>query len=176
LIGFHGEKKLLKHQKKENKPIFLSVGYATCHWCHVMEHECFENEEIANIMNKYFINIKVDREERPDVDRVYMNFITSLVGGGWPMSVFLTPDLKPFYGGTYFPPNDDYRYGRPGFPTILKKLKELWAKDEKSLIENGNDIIRQLKEHEEKKKSTEFDFDESEEIFRKSKNFNIFNI
>ena len=89
--------------RRENKPIFLSVGYSTCHWCHVMAHESFENEEVAAIMNREFVNIKVDREERPDVDRVYMTFVQATTGsGGWPMSVWLTPDLKPFVGGTYF--------------------------------------------------------------------------
>jgi uncharacterized protein YyaL (SSP411 family) len=93
--------------RRENKPIFLSVGYSTCHWCHVMAHESFENEEIAGIMNREFVNIKVDREERPDVDRVYMTFVQATTGGGgWPMSVWLTPDLKPFVGGTYFPPEE----------------------------------------------------------------------
>ena len=105
--------------RRQNKPIFLSVGYSTCHWCHVMEHESFESETVAAVMNEYFVNIKVDREERPDVDRVYMTFVQATTGhGGWPMSVFLTPDLKPFYGGTYFPPDD--RYGRPGFVSLLK--------------------------------------------------------
>ncbi|XP_055349337.1 spermatogenesis-associated protein 20-like [Paramacrobiotus metropolitanus] len=111
--------------KRENKLIFLSVGYSTCHWCHVMERESFENEAIAKIMNENFVNIKVDREERPDVDRIYMTFIQATQGGGgWPMSVFLTPDLKPITGGTYFPPTD--QYGRPGFPAILKRISDVW--------------------------------------------------
>ena len=100
--------------RSEDKPIFLSIGYSTCHWCHVMERESFENEQIAEILNRQFVSIKVDREERPDVDRIYMQFVqASTGGGGWPMSVWLTPELKPFFGGTYFPP--DNRYGRPGF-------------------------------------------------------------
>ncbi|MDW7682401.1 MAG: thioredoxin domain-containing protein, partial [bacterium] len=104
--------------RKEDKPIFLSIGYSTCYWCHVMEREVFENEEIAALMNQYVISIKVDREERPDVDRVYMTALQAMTGGGgWPMSMFLTPDLKPFYGATYIPPEP--KYGRPGFPTIL---------------------------------------------------------
>src|SRR6266567_340942 len=95
--------------RRENKPIFLSIGYSTCHWCHVMAHESFESEDVAAIMNREFVNIKVDREERPDVDRVYMTFVQATTGGGgWPMSVWLTPDLKPFVGGTYFPPEDRY--------------------------------------------------------------------
>ncbi|KAK3855355.1 hypothetical protein Pcinc_038240 [Petrolisthes cinctipes] len=107
--------------RKKNKLIFLSVGYSTCHWCHVMERESFENTEIAKIMNADFINVKVDREERPDVDKVYMTFVTASSGrGGWPMSVFLTPELVPVAGGTYFPPED--RFGRIGFPTLLTTL------------------------------------------------------
>ncbi len=111
----------LNKAKEEDKPIFLSIGYSACHWCHVMERECFENEEIAALMNKYFINIKVDREERPDLDEIYMSAVQGLTGqGGWPLSVFLTPDLKPFHGGTYFPPQD--MYGRPGFPRVLQAI------------------------------------------------------
>ena len=107
--------------KLEQKPIFLSIGYSTCHWCHVMAHESFENQEIAKLLNESFISVKCDREERPDVDRVYMSFVQAVTGhGGWPLSVWLTPDLKPFYGGTYFPPED--RQGRAGFPSILKAI------------------------------------------------------
>src|SRR5437667_979806 len=96
----------LERARRENRPILLSVGYSTCHWCHVMEHESFENPEIAALMNQRFVNIKVDREERPDLDALYMTAVQALSGsGGWPMSVWLTPDLKPFYGGTYFPPD-----------------------------------------------------------------------
>ena len=107
--------------RRENKPIFLSIGYSTCHWCHVMAHESFESAEVAAIMNREFVNIKVDREERPDVDRVYMTFVQATTGGGgWPMSVWLTPELKPFVGGTYFPPED--RYGQPGFSKVLERI------------------------------------------------------
>ena len=114
--------------RRENKPIFLSIGYSTCHWCHVMAHESFENEETAAIMNREFVNIKVDREERPDVDRVYMTFVQATTGGGgWPMSVWLTPDLKPFVGGTYFPPED--RYGQPGFKKVLERIATAWKED-----------------------------------------------
>src|SRR5690606_5852183 len=103
---------------REDKPIFLSIGYAACHWCHVMERESFENDATAQFMNEEFVNIKVDREERPDVDDIYMASVQMITGhGGWPMSVFLTPDLRPFYAGTYFPPED--RYGIPGFPRLL---------------------------------------------------------
>ena len=99
--------------RRDDKPIFLSIGYSTCHWCHVMEHESFEHPRIAALLNESFVSIKVDREERPDVDRVYMAFVQATTGsGGWPMSVWLTPDLKPFFGGTYFPP--DSRWGRAG--------------------------------------------------------------
>ncbi len=116
---------------KENKPVFLSIGYSTCHWCHVMERESFEDAESARILNESFVAIKVDREERPDIDSVYMQYVmTSTGSGGWPMSVFLTPEKKPFYGGTYFPPED--RYGRPGFKTLLLSIAEAWGtrKDE----------------------------------------------
>jgi uncharacterized protein len=108
----------LERARAENKPILLSIGYSACHWCHVMEHESFENEEIARLMNENFVNIKVDREERPDLDQIYMNAVQMMTGhGGWPMTVFLTPEGVPFYGGTYFPPED--RYNMPGFPRVL---------------------------------------------------------
>ena len=109
----------------ESKPILLSIGYSTCHWCHVMERESFEDETIANFLNEHFVSIKVDREERPDVDKIYMTFVQSTTGGGgWPLNVFLTPDLKPFFGGTYFPP--DARHGRPGFLQLLRQIAQLW--------------------------------------------------
>ena len=118
----------LEKARQEDKPILLSIGYSTCHWCHVMESESFINSDIAELMNAHFICIKVDREERPDVDRIYMTFVQSATGGGgWPMLVWLTPDLKPFYGGTYYPPVD--AYGRPGFTTVLARLSEAWEKD-----------------------------------------------
>ena len=123
--------------RSENKLIFLSIGYSTCHWCHVMEHESFENPAIAALLNEHFISIKVDREERPDVDRVYMLFVQSTTGsGGWPMSVFLTPTIQPFLGGTYYPPDD--RYGRPGFGSLLTRLADIWAKQPEKIIEQGN--------------------------------------
>lgn len=119
----------LAEAKKENKPIFLSIGYAACHWCHVMERETFENKEIAKILNKHFISIKVDREERPDLDDIYMTAVVVISGsGGWPMTVFLTPELKPFYGGTYFPPED--KWGRVGFKNLILRLKDLWQNDQ----------------------------------------------
>ena len=111
--------------KAENKPILLSVGYSACHWCHVMEHESFEDEQIAGLMNELFVNVKVDREERPDVDEIYMNAVQMLTGrGGWPMTVFLTPDGKPFYGGTYFPPVD--RHNLPAFPRVLQGIAQAY--------------------------------------------------
>lgn len=111
--------------RRENKPIFLSIGYSTCHWCHVMERESFEDEKIGAYLNAHFVSIKVDREERPDVDKIYMTFVQSTTGsGGWPMNVFLTTDLKPFYGGTYFPP--DARHGRPSFLQLLEHIHQIW--------------------------------------------------
>jgi uncharacterized protein len=131
--------------RRENKPIFLSVGYSTCHWCHVMAHESFESEEVAAIMNREFVNIKVDREERPDVDRVYMTFVQATTGGGgWPMSVWLTPDLKPFVGGTYFPPED--RYGQPAFKTVLERIATAWKENRDKIVEQGGKIVDALRE------------------------------
>ena len=131
--------------RRENKPIFLSIGYSTCHWCHVMAHESFENEEVAAIMNREFVNIKVDREERPDVDRVYMTFVQATTGGGgWPMSVWLTPDLQPFVGGTYFPPED--RYGQPGFKKVLERIAAAWKQDHEKIVDQSSKIISALRE------------------------------
>ena len=111
--------------RAENKPIFLSIGYSTCHWCHVMEHESFEKEDVAAALSKGFVAIKVDREERPDVDDIYMQAVQLMTGqGGWPLSLFLTPDRKPFYGGTYFPPTP--RWGKPGFPQLLEAIGTAW--------------------------------------------------
>jgi hypothetical protein len=131
--------------RRENKPIFLSVGYSTCHWCHVMAHESFENQEVAAIMNREFVNIKVDREERPDVDRVFMTFVQATTGGGgWPMSVWLTPDLKPFVGGTYFPP--EARYGQPGFKKVLERIATAWKENHDNIVEQGGKIVAALQE------------------------------
>lgn len=132
--------------RRENKPIFLSVGYSTCHWCHVMEHESFENREIAAVMNEYFVCIKVDREERPDVDKIYMTAVQAMTGqGGWPMSVFLTPDLKPFFGGTYWPPTA--KYGRAGFPEILERVHEVWQKKRDDVLQSSRQLGEQLQAH-----------------------------
>jgi uncharacterized protein YyaL (SSP411 family) len=131
---------------REDKPIFLSVGYSTCHWCHVMERESFENEETARLLNEFFVPVKVDREERPDVDRVYMTFVQATTGsGGWPMSVWLTPALQPFAGGTYFPPED--RYGRPGFATVLRRLAEVWRTERVGVMDQAARIAAMLHDY-----------------------------
>ena len=131
--------------RSEDKPIFLSVGYSTCHWCHVMAHESFENEEIAAVLNEHFVAVKVDREERPDVDRVYMTYVQATTGsGGWPMSVWLTPDLKPFLGGTYYPPED--RWGRPGFKSVLVRIAQSWKQDREKIVTSADQVTRQLRQ------------------------------
>src|SRR5438045_1505520 len=131
--------------RRENKPIFLSIGYSTCHWCHVMAHESFEEDATAEIMNREFVNIKVDREERPDVDRVYMTFVQATTGGGgWPMSVWLTPQLEPFVGGTYFPPED--RFSKPAFNRVLQRIAEAWKNDRTKISSQGANIVDALRE------------------------------
>lgn len=130
--------------KRENKLIFLSVGYSTCHWCHVMEEESFKNQEIGEIMSKNFVCIKVDREERPDVDKVYMTFVQATSGGGgWPMSVWLTPDLRPFVGGTYFPPEDSAHH--VGFRTVLLRIAEQWRQNQEALLQSSQRILEALR-------------------------------
>ena len=130
--------------RREDKPIFLSIGYSTCHWCHVMERESFENPAIADLVNRWFVPIKVDREERPDIDRIYMSYVQATTGGGgWPMSVWLTPDLKPFVGGTYFPP--DNRHGRAGFPLILERIAQAWQLERPKILESSAGIMEQLR-------------------------------
>jgi uncharacterized protein YyaL (SSP411 family) len=130
--------------RTEDKPIFLSIGYSTCHWCHVMAHESFEDPDVGMVLNEHFVSIKVDREERPDLDRVYMLFVQATTGaGGWPMSVWLTPDLKPFFGGTYFPPTT--RWGRPGFVDVLRQLAAAWRKDRSSIIGAADDMLERLR-------------------------------
>ncbi len=132
--------------RAEQKPIFLSIGYSTCHWCHVMAHECFENADIAALLNAHFVSIKVDREERPDVDKVYMSYVQAMTGhGGWPLSAWLTPDLKPFFGGTYFPPED--RHGRPGFPTLLRTIARGWETERDKLVAEGERALGTLREY-----------------------------
>ena len=137
-----GEEALTK-ARAENKPIFLSIGYAACHWCHVMEHESFEDSETAALMNQNFVNIKVDREERPDLDSIYMQATTAMTGsGGWPMSVFLTPDLRPFYAGTYFPPVR--RYNTPSFKEVLLSLAKVWNEERGEAERVANQVIQHI--------------------------------
>jgi hypothetical protein len=134
----------IEKARKEDKPIFLSVGYSTCYWCHVMEREVFSNPEIAKLMNEWFISIKVDREERPDLDEIYM-VATQLIrqSGGWPNSVFLTPELKPFFAGTYFPPED--RGGRMGFPTVLNRIQEAWTTQREDLEKSAEQLSEAMR-------------------------------
>ncbi len=131
--------------REEDKPVLLSVGYSTCHWCHVMAHESFESNTTADLMNEHFVNIKVDREERPDIDGVYMMAVQALTGqGGWPMTVFLTPDRKPFFAGTYFPPDD--AHGRPGFPRLLQTIAANWQQRQDDIVDSAESISSQLAE------------------------------
>lgn len=135
-----------KKAREEQKPIFLSSGYSTCHWCHVMERESFENEEIAAVINEHFVPVKLDREERPDVDLTYMTYVQAATGGGgWPMTVFLTPDLKPFFGGTYFPPEN--KDGRIGFKNLLIELNRAWTEDREKVLESSARAVSKLQEH-----------------------------
>ena len=137
----------LKKAKDENKPIFLSIGYSSCHWCHVMAHESFENEDVAKFMNENFINIKVDREERPDIDDIYQKVCQIATGqGGWPLSIFLTPDQKPFYVGTYFPVLDSY--GRPGFGSICRQLSQAWNEKPKDIEQSAEKFLGALNKSE----------------------------
>ncbi|MBI4355063.1 MAG: thioredoxin domain-containing protein [Candidatus Omnitrophica bacterium] len=129
--------------KREDKPVFLSVGYSTCYWCHVMEQESFENHEIAQLLNASFVAIKVDREERPDIDALYMRAVQSMSGqGGWPMTLFLTPEGQPFWGGTYLPPEE--RWGRPGLPTVLRSMQEAWRTQREQILRSGRELTQAL--------------------------------
>src|SRR5262245_23933024 len=131
--------------RQENKPIFLSIGYSTCHWCHVMERESFENQDVADYLNRHFISIKVDREERPDVDKIYMTFVQAMAGqGGWPLNVFLSPDRKPFYGGTYWPPES--KHGRPGFLQVLQQIEQAWQNKREQLTASSTNLHAKLVE------------------------------
>ena len=131
----------------EDKPIFLSIGYSTCHWCHVMAHESFEDERTASLLNQNFVSIKVDREERPDVDSVYMSVCQAFTGsGGWPMSIFMTWDKKPFFAGTYFPVQS--RYGMPGFCDVLKAIVDSWKQNRQELLQSANEIVSHLQHNE----------------------------
>ncbi|MBL9129114.1 MAG: thioredoxin domain-containing protein [Verrucomicrobiales bacterium] len=132
--------------RAENKPIFLSIGYSTCHWCHVMERESFENKDTADVLNQHFVSIKVDREERPDVDKIYMTYVQARTGGGgWPLNVFLTPDLKPFYGGTYWPPES--RHGRPAFGDLLRQIAGVWAERRTEVLDSAAEMTERLRLH-----------------------------
>src|SRR3712207_3946238 len=134
----------LGRAKSEDKPILLSIGYSACHWCHVMERESFESEEIARLMNDNFVNIKVDREERPDLDQIYMTAVQMMTRhGGWPLTAFLTPDLIPFYGGTYFPPED--RHQMPGFPRVLLGVAEAYRTRPEEVRESAQEILSELR-------------------------------
>ncbi len=145
--------------RKEDKPVFLSIGYSTCHWCHVMEEESFENPEVAKVMNEHFVSIKVDREERPDLDNIYMTAVQALTSsGGWPLSVFLTPEGKPFFGGTYWPAED--RWGRPGFVTVLRSVAESWKEGRDELLKQSEHLTSLLQKHAEEKVETTFSLGE----------------
>ncbi len=142
---FGWSKEAFEKAREQDKPVFVSIGYSTCHWCHVMEKESFSDEHIAEIMNKHFISIKVDREQRPDVDDVYMSAVQAMTGsGGWPLSVFLTPDGKPFYGGTYFPPKSSF--GRPSFEQVLLTIADAWENKRAELVESAGKMSEALKE------------------------------
>ena len=137
-----------KRAEDENKPVFLSIGYSTCHWCHVMAHESFENVEVASVLNKHFISVKVDREERPDIDNIYMSVCRAFTGsGGWPLSIFMTPQQKPFFAGTYFPPQAGR--GMIGFKELLLRIHEAWMNDREELLSSADMLINALSDTEE---------------------------
>ena len=136
-------KEAFDRARQENKPVFVSIGYSTCHWCHVMARESFENPQTAKLLNEHFVNVKVDREERPDVDRFCMAFVQATSGsGGWPMNVWMTPEGEPFFGGTYFPPDD--RPGLPGFPSVIRRVAEEWKSSEVEIRAHGRKVIDAL--------------------------------
>ena len=146
--------KAFEKAKKEDKPVFLSIGYSTCHWCHVMAHESFEDKKTADILNKYYISIKVDREERPDIDSVYMSVCQAFTGsGGWPMSIFMSWDKKPFFAGTYFPVRP--QYGMPGFSELLNALAAQWNSRRKELLRSAGQIAAHLRRQEDPHRSAE---------------------
>src|SRR5438128_6638655 len=133
----------LARAQAEDKPILLSIGYAACHWCHVMEHESFEDAETARLMNDWFVSIKVDREERPDIDSIYMSAVQAMTGhGGWPMTIFLTPDGKPFYGGTYYPPEP--RHGMPAFRQVLESVASAYRNRKGEVFQSAEQLTQQL--------------------------------
>ncbi|MCL4439639.1 MAG: thioredoxin domain-containing protein, partial [Firmicutes bacterium] len=132
--------------KKEDKPIFLSIGYSTCHWCHVMERESFEDGEVAALLNENYVSVKVDREERPDIDTIYMSVCQAMTGhGGWPLTVIMTPEKKPFFAGTYFP--KESKRGMPGLIDVLQQVTELWATERNKVLESGNQVTKALQDH-----------------------------
>src|SRR5258708_21123123 len=145
---FPWSEEALQKARREDKPILVSIGYATCHWCHVMERESYEDTHIAELMNRYLVNIKVEREERPDVDKIYLTAVSALSGsGGWPLNVFLTPDLKPFFGGTYYPPTS--RWGYPGWGDVVTQIGTSWRDpaERKKLLDAGDHITEALKKY-----------------------------
>ena len=145
--------------RREDKPVFLSIGYSTCHWCHVMEEESFENPEVAKVMNELFVSIKVDREERPDLDNLYMTAVQALTGqGGWPLSVFVTPEKKPFFGGTYWPPED--RWGRPGFVSVLRSVADSWKKNREAVLRDSGELTELIQKSARARSETTFALDE----------------
>ena len=155
--------------KAEDKPIFLSIGYSTCHWCHVMAHESFENAETAGILNENFISIKVDREERPDIDSVYMAVCQAFTGsGGWPTSIFMTWDKKPFFAGTYYPIRS--RYGMPGFSDLLEWITNKWKHNREELLQSADEVVEHLKNEKlPRSKATQDDLTEKAvQIFRQT--------
>jgi uncharacterized protein YyaL (SSP411 family) len=132
--------------RREHKPIFLSIGYSTCHWCHVMEHESFEDPEVARLMNEVFVSIKVDREERPDLDNIYMTVCQMMTGsGGWPLTIIMTPDKKPFFAGTYFP--KESRYGRIGMLDLIPRIKEIWVTKHDEVLKSADQITAVLRQY-----------------------------
>src|SRR5712692_7577752 len=145
----------LEKAKRENKPIFLSVGYSTCYWCHVAEQTIYSKQEFADLMNTWFVNIKVDREQRPDIDRLYMAATQAMTGrGGWPNNVFLTPELQPIFAGSYFPPHDD-AFGRPGFDSIIVSIHQAWTQDPKRVRENAEKVTAALREQQQAPEASE---------------------
>lgn len=154
--------------KSEDKPIFLSIGYSTCHWCHVMERESFEDEEVAEVLNKYFISIKVDKEERPDIDSIYMSVCQALTGsGGWPMTIIMTPEKKPFFAGTYFPKED--KYGRIGIMELLLQIQEAWVTKRNDVIKSSNEIIKEIQKLSMSRKSEDMNNEVIHKAFREFK-------
>ncbi|EOC99482.1 thioredoxin domain-containing protein [Caldisalinibacter kiritimatiensis] len=162
--------KAFEKAKMEDKPVFLSIGYSTCHWCHVMERESFEDEKVAEILNEHFISIKADREERPDIDNIYMNFCQAMTGhGGWPLTIIMTPDKKPFFAGTYIPKKS--KYGRKGLIELLTKVKEMWHNEKNTLINSSNQILNAIKNSIETKKTEDIG---EETVHRTYNEFDIF--